>query len=108
MKQFDEDRKNDGLTKHVHNMLARKADELYYVGLTDSFVSKEQGDQLIDALSVKFYQTVLLGCVEYFAINEQMLVMEPTKDGYRFRYRPLNIMERNQMQQGKLPINSAY
>ena len=108
MKRFDEDRQNDGLTKHVHNMLARKADELYYVGLTDSFVSKEQGDQLIDALSVKFYQTVLLGCVEYFAINEQMLVMEPTKDGYRFRYRPVNIMERNQMQQGKLPINAKY
>ena len=77
MKRFDEDRQNDGLTKHVHNMLAQKADELYYDKLVDGVfpVSKEQGDQLIDALSVKFYQTVLLGCVEYFAINEQMLVM---------------------------------
>jgi len=109
MKNFDEDRKNDHLTKHVYNVLARKSNELYFEKMfDDAFVSKEQGDQIIDALSVKFYQTVLLACVEYFALNEQALVMEPTKDGYRFRYRPLNIMEKTQLQQGKLPINAAY
>ena len=63
-------------------------------------------NDILDALCVKFYQTMIFAAHEFFNVNKQILIISPIEKGYRFEFRPMNIIELENLQKGKMTINS--
>lgn len=105
--RFSEGRSND-LYKYIEAKLLKNKDDLFYFKLN---VLVEENDikkinDILDALCVKFYQTMIFAAHEFFNVNKQILIISPIEKGYRFEFRPMNIIELENLQKGKMTINS--
>ncbi len=105
-RRFSEGRSQD-LYKYIETKLLERKDELFYFKLN---VLVEENDyqkinDILDALCVKFYQTMIYAMHEFFNLNKQVLIIEPIKDGYRFEFRAANLLELQNIQNGKMNVN---
>ncbi len=100
----------NGLESHVLKRIFEKRDELFFTGLNDTLETKDSYEviQILDALCVRFYQEIIYAINEYFAADHKIISItaDTEKNGYRFKFRNMNIMELDTIKHGKMPINN--
>ena len=109
IKWYDE-KCQEGTFAFIDRELLKKKDELYFLNFSVNFSSLEECDkaeQIIDALCVKFYQTVIYLLNIHFSSNSKVFIIQAseTKNAYKFTFRKMNLMELNDVRNGKIPIN---
>lgn len=91
------------------NLLKHK-DELFFNEFKVDVDTQEfnQAEAILDALCVKFYQVLTLILDQYFSINHKVMVItpEPENNKYVFTVRNMNIMEIDNVRNGKATINA--
>lgn len=96
---------------YVNDRLLSKKDELVFTGLNVTFDSSDpdqvtQVNQILDALSVKFYEEAILAITYFFAnVCNKAYVVNTDPGAYHFKFRDFNIMEREQVLKGNIPLN---
>ena len=96
------------MSDYVNDYLAKNKDGLIFTGLNVKFDTTAEADHLnriIDTLCVKFYDHVIYAITIFLSIKGRAFIMTLDKDGYVFKFRPFNIMERSAVAQGKIPFN---
>lgn len=85
------------LKNFINQNLTLLKDELFFKGFSVELTEKDipTANQIIDALSVKFYQTILYIMTNYFNDKEQVIAVTPNEkdNSYTFTYRNMNIIE---------------
>lgn len=101
---------NKDIIEFVQNKLFEEKDDLYFSELKVNFEEKDLNTimSIIDALGVKFYQKVILFLDMYFNANHEIFIMEADEKNscYKMSYRPMNIMEIENIRKGHLNINA--
>ena len=101
---------NKDIIEFVQNKLFEEKDDLYFSELKVNFEEKDLNTimSIIDALGVKFYQKVILFLDMYFNANHEIFIMEADEKNscYKMSYRPMNIMEIENIRKGQLNINA--
>ena len=101
---------NKSIIEFVQERLLREKDDLYFTELKVNFEEKDLNTimTIIDALGVKFYQKVILFIDEYFNSNREVFIIEADTENntYKMSYRAMNIMEIDNLKNGKITINS--
>ena len=101
---------NKSIIEFVQERLLREKDDLYFTELKVNFEEKDLNTimTIIDALGVKFYQKVILFIDEYFNSNREVFIIEADTENntYKMSYRAMNIMEIDNLKNGKMTINS--
>lgn len=102
---------NVDMWTYVNDRLLSKKDELVFTGLNVTFDSSDpdqvtQVNQILDALSVKFYEEAILAITYFFAnVCNKAYVVNTDPSSYHFKFRDFNIMEREQVLKGNIPLN---
>ena len=101
-------RRNE-LAKFVDSYLTKKRSELFFGEFNVQLESHDiyEINQIIDALTVKFYQEVIYAITTFFATQQKIIIIKPNgaMDGYLFKFRYMNILEKDKFKNGKLPVN---
>lgn len=102
---------DDQLTKFVEAYLTKKHDELFFSDFNVQLESRDiyEINQILDALTVKFYQEVIYAITTFFATKQKIIIIRPNgkMDGYLFKFRYMNILEKDKFKNGKLPVNAT-
>lgn len=100
----------EGTLAFIDRELLKRKDELYFLNFAVDFSSLndcDKAEEIIDALCVKFYQTVIYLLNLHFGSNSKVFIIQASeaKNAYKFSFRKMNLMELNDMRNGKVPIN---
>ena len=99
------------LAKFVDSYLTKKRNELFFGEFNVQLESRDiyEINQIIDALTVKFYQEVIYAITTFFATQQKIIIIKPNgaMDGYLFKFRYMNILEKDKFKKGKLPVNAT-
>ena len=89
-----EEEHNHKLKNFLRVAILSHQDEFFFTDFKND-INPEEGNQIIDALGVKFYQTVLYYINYWFNAQKKMFTMEANvkKNTYVFKYRMMNVME---------------
>ena len=99
-----------GIQIFVDANLLKHKDELFFNEFKVDVDTQEfnQAEAILDALCVKFYQVLTLILDQYFSINHKVMVItpEPENNKYFFSVRNMNIVEIDNVRNGKATINA--
>ena len=108
-KDWYTDTYDNGLAQFVDAKLTEKHDELFFNEFNVQLEAQDivSINQILDALTVKFYQEVIYEMTTYFATLKKVLIIKASeaKNGYTFKFRYMNIIEKDNLTKGKMPVN---
>lgn len=98
------------LANYISKYLGKKSQDLYFSGIKVGMYGQdfEKVHMIIDALSAKFYQEVLLAITECFALKHKAFraTINDSKTGYVFSFRNYNLLELDELRKfNRIPIN---
>ena len=102
---------DDQLAKFIDAYLTKKRNELFFGEFNVQLESQDiyEINQIIDALTVKFYQEVIYAVTTFFATQQKIIIIKANDEmnGYLFKFRYMNILEKDKFKKGKLPVNAT-